>query len=176
ESSRSMCSWEQTQHIWPRLWRARRKTGNKLNMRFSMKDYIGRNPIKTEKRTNNRRGLRLTAGLVAVACAPLLALADEDGGGRYVQTNLVSDQAGMALLQDTNLVNAWGISAGPATPFWVSDNGSGLSTLYAVTYDSSGVVQVAKQGLEVAIPGEGTPTGQLFDGTGSFKGDIFIFA
>ncbi|HZR21343.1 MAG TPA: TIGR03118 family protein [Verrucomicrobiae bacterium] len=141
-----------------------------------MKDYIGRNPIKTEKRTNNRRGLRLTAGLVAVACAPLLALADEDGGGRYVQTNLVSDQAGMALLQDTNLVNAWGISAGPATPFWVSDNGSGLSTLYAVTYDSSGVVQVAKQGLEVAIPGEGTPTGQLFDGTGSFKGDIFIFA
>jgi uncharacterized protein (TIGR03118 family) len=140
-----------------------------------MKDYICRNTIKTERGTPDRR-LRLTAALIAIACAPLLAQADEDGGGRYVQTNLVSDQAGMALLQDTNLVNAWGISAGPATPFWVSDNGSGLSTLYAVTYDSSGVVQVAKQGLEVAIPGNGTPTGQLFDGTGSFHGDIFIFA
>jgi uncharacterized protein (TIGR03118 family) len=36
--------------------------------------------------------------------------------------------------------------------------------------------QVSKLGLEVSIPGDGTPTGQLFNGTGGFNGDIFIFA
>jgi uncharacterized protein (TIGR03118 family) len=38
------------------------------------------------------------------------------------------------------------------------------------------MVQVSKLGLEVTIPGDGTPTGQLFNGTGGFNGDIFIFA
>src|SRR5579859_6391573 len=123
-----------------------------------------------------RRGLVTGLAIVTIACAPLLARADEHGSPRYRQTNLVSDQAGMALLQDTNLVNAWGMSSGTATPFWVSDNGSGLATLYTVTNDTSGMVHVIKQGLEVSIPGEGTPDGQLFDGTGSFNGDIFIFS
>jgi len=57
----------------------------------------------------------------------------------------------------------------------VGPNGTGKSTLYAVTYDALGVVQVAKQGLFVSIPGEGNPTGQLFNGTDAFNGDIFIF-
>lgn len=48
--------------------------------------------------------------------------------------------------------------------------------MYAVTNDASGSPYVAKQGLQVAIPGEGNPTGQLFNNTGSFHGDIFIFA
>jgi uncharacterized protein (TIGR03118 family) len=82
----------------------------------------------------------------------------------------------VALLQDTNLVNAWGMSFSSASPFWISDNGSGLSTLYAVTYDSNGVVQVAKQGLQVGIPGEGNPTGQLFNSTTAFHTNVFIFA
>jgi uncharacterized protein (TIGR03118 family) len=141
-----------------------------------MKDHNCRSRIQTEENRLARRSLRLSAALVAITCAPLLAQADDDDAGRFSRTNLVSDQAGMAMIQDTNLVNAWGISAGPTTPFWVSDNGSGLSTLYSVAYDSNGVVQVSKVALEVAIPGNGTPTGQLFDGSGSFKGDIFIFA
>ena len=94
----------------------------------------------------------------------------------YLQTNLVSDLPGMAQLRDTNLLNPWGISFSATSPFWISDNGSGLSTLYAVTNDTGGVPHVTKQGLEVAIPGDGVPTGQLFDGTGSFNGDVFIFA
>ena len=36
--------------------------------------------------------------------------------GGYSVTNLVADQAGAAANQDTNLVNAWGIVAGPTTP------------------------------------------------------------
>jgi uncharacterized protein (TIGR03118 family) len=116
------------------------------------------------------------AVVLALASAASSANADEHGSGRYRQTNLVSDQAGVALLQDTNLVNAWGISSSASSPFWVSDNGKGLATLYSVTNDALGMVQVAKVGLEVTIPGEGNPTGQLFDGSGSFNGDIFIFA
>src|SRR5437773_9252056 len=93
----------------------------------------------------------------------------------YRQINLVSDQPGVALLQDTNLVNAWGVSFSPTSPFWVSDNGTGKATLYAVTNDSSGLPHVAKIGLEVTIPGEGNPTGQVFNNTTGFNGDVFLF-
>jgi len=118
--------------------------------------------------------LGLAAALALVA-APVLAKADGASNG-YLQTNLVSNLPGMAQLQDTSLVNPWGISFSATSPFWISDNGSGLSTLYAVTNDASGSPHVAKQGLQVAIPGEGNPTGQLFNNTGRFNGDIFIFA
>jgi len=93
----------------------------------------------------------------------------------YEQTNLVSDVAGVSLLQDTNLVNAWGVSFGPTSPFWVSDNGTGLATLYSVTNDAAGY-HVTKAGLQVAIPGEGNPTGQTFNNTTAFNGDLFIFS
>jgi uncharacterized protein (TIGR03118 family) len=88
------------------------------------------------------------------------------------QTNLVSDIPGLAANTDPDLKNAWGISFGPATPFWVSANGSGVSNLYTATG--------TKLGLVVAIPGvggaPGLPTGQVFDGSGAFNGDRFIFA
>lgn len=93
----------------------------------------------------------------------------------YLQVNLVSDQAGVAMLQDTNLVNAWGISFSATSPFWVSANGTGKALLYSVTNDMQGNVVVTKQGLEVTIPGDGTPTGQVFNDKGGFNGDIFLF-
>ena len=73
-------------------------------------------------------------------------------------------------------MNPWGMSFSATSPFWISDNGSGLATLYAVTNDPGGSPHVAKQGLQVAIPGDGVPTGQLFNNTGFFNGDLFIFA
>src|SRR5438128_8840943 len=108
---------------------------------------------------------RLMMSFIAAAlCAPVLipspARAGHDGDARYRQINLVSDLPGVALLQDTNLVNAWGVSFSPNSPFWISDNGTGKATLYAVTNDPSGTVHVSKVALEVAIPGEGNPTGQ----------------
>ena len=93
----------------------------------------------------------------------------------YRQVNLVSDQPGVALLQDTNLVNAWGVSFSPTSPFWVSDNGTGKSTLYAVTNAASGSPQVTRLGLVVSIPGEGNTTGQAFNNTTNFHADPFIF-
>jgi len=82
----------------------------------------------------------------------------------FHQTNLVSDQPGVALIQDPKLMNPWGISMSPASPFWVADNASGVSTLYA---GDVGGGTFTKAALEVAIPG-GLPTGTVFNGSADF--------
>lgn len=87
---------------------------------------------------------------------------------QYQLTNLVSNQFGQAKHDDPLSVNAWGLVHGPGTPWWVSDNLSGWSTLY----NASGV----KQGLEVEIPPApgagpiGLPTGVVWN---SSKGAEF---
>jgi uncharacterized protein (TIGR03118 family) len=88
-----------------------------------------------------------------------------------LQTNLVSDLPGVAQVQDSQLVNPWGISESSKSPFWISDNNAGVSTLY----NTQGV----KQGLVVGIPtpidptgSTGTPTGTVFNtaaAAGAFK-------
>ncbi len=93
---------------------------------------------------------------------------------RYRQANLVSDLPGVAALQDTNLINSWGITFGGTGPFWVSDNGARKATLYAVTNVPDGTDIVSKQALEVMLPG--TPTGVAFNNKGGFNGDVFLFA
>ena len=138
------------------------------------------------KMTTNRiaafPAISFRGGLGALTAAALLALATTPSPARehkvigYEQTNLVADLPGIAQVQDTNLVNAWGISFSATSPFWISDNGSGLSTLYAVTNDSSGAPHVARQGLQVTIPGEGNVTGQLFNNSGAFHNDAFLLA
>src|SRR5215831_9965201 len=79
----------------------------------------------------------------------------------YKQTNLVSDQPGVAALTDPNLVNAWGMSHGPNTPIWVSDNGADVTTLYT---GDNGSAPVSIVPLVVSIPA-GAPTGQVFNDT-----------
>jgi uncharacterized protein (TIGR03118 family) len=102
----------------------------------------------------------------------------------YKQVNLVSDQAGVALKTDPNLVNPWGISFGPTTPFWVSDNGTGVSTLYQPSGDTA---PSATAPLVVTIPAPpggtdaASPTGTVFNGTTGFelaagKPALFLFA
>jgi len=93
---------------------------------------------------------------------------------QYTQINLVSDLPG-AVIQDTNLVNAWGVSFTATGPFWVSSTERGLALVYAVTNDASGLVHVAKLPLEVVIPGEGSVTGQIFNNTGAFNSNAFLF-
>jgi uncharacterized protein (TIGR03118 family) len=97
------------------------------------------------------------------------------GTGLFIPTNLVTDNqlAHPALLTDPNLVNAWGISHSPTSPFWVSDNGTGVSTLYRVD-PVTGVPSIAP--LVVSIPGAGNPTGQVFANlAGNFNGNTFLF-
>ena len=94
----------------------------------------------------------------------------------YAQDNLVSDLPGAAQLQDTNLVNSWGLTFSGTGPFWVGNNGSGLATLYAVTNDATGAEVVVKQALQVKIPGAGKPTGVIPNTGAGFHGDVFLFA
>jgi uncharacterized protein (TIGR03118 family) len=80
---------------------------------------------------------------------------------QFVQTNLVSNISGLAALTDPDLVNPWGVSHSPTSPFWVSDQGTNDATLYAIT----GQTNVSKVALTVAIPTTGSgaqgPTGQV---------------
>jgi uncharacterized protein (TIGR03118 family) len=69
-------------------------------------------------------------------------------------TNAYSAQSLVTNTTDASLVNGWGLSAGPTTPWWVSDNGTNLSTLY----QGSGT----KAALTVTVPGG--PTGTVFNG------------
>jgi uncharacterized protein (TIGR03118 family) len=87
------------------------------------------------------------------------------GAGFYQQTNLVSDQAGVARILDPNLVNAWGISLNQAGgAFWVANNVTGTSTLYTGDVNGSAFLRNA---LVVTIP-DGSPTGTVFNGSGDF--------
>ena len=83
----------------------------------------------------------------------------------YLQVNLVSDQSGAALIQDPQLVNPWGISQSATSPFWVSDNATGVSTIYSGDVAGS---PFSKAGLVVSIPG-GAPTGQIANATTDFS-------
>lgn len=104
----------------------------------------------------------LLASILIIACLNASSPAFAVEKTYYCQSNLVSDLPNIAVFQDPDLVNPWGISLSPTGPFWVSDNGTGLSTLY----DGNGV----KQSLIVTIPpaGAGKPTGQVFNATPDF--------
>jgi uncharacterized protein (TIGR03118 family) len=113
---------------------------------------------------------------------------------QFKQTNLASDISGLATSTDPNLVNTWGVSAMPgASPFWISNQGTGTSSLFTVT-GSTGVAAAngfpalppAPDTNFVAIPpGPGLgvgPTGQVanipktsFD-IGATGPALFIFA
>jgi uncharacterized protein (TIGR03118 family) len=99
-----------------------------------------------------------SAGTASAAAGPAAAT----GAVAIHQTNLVSDQPGVAAVTDPSLVNPWGMSFGTGatpTPVWVSDNGSDSTTLYrGATRPPTG----AKVPLTVTIPW-GAPTGQVFN-------------
>src|SRR5215471_20290197 len=65
-----------------------------------------------------------------------------NAGGTVLQTNLVSDLPGVADVPDPNLVNPWGISESGGSPFWISDNNAGLTTLYSAPSTHSPLVSI----------------------------------
>jgi uncharacterized protein (TIGR03118 family) len=119
--------------------------------------------MKTTERSfgaPRKRALLLMAAGMAAVLFPLLAAG-------YVQTNLVSDIPGLAANTDPNLQNPWGVSYGPTDPFRVSDNRTGLSTLYNGSGTPLGQV------VTIPPPAGGTPpsapTGQVFNAGPSFE-------
>src|SRR6267378_4386212 len=107
----------------------------------------------------------------------------------YKQTNLVSNRASISTPNppDPNLKNPWGLTRSPGgSPWWVSNNNSGTSTLYngaggAILINGTGNVTVPPPNGSPAGT-QGTPTGVVFNGsTTDFlvapgKSAHFIFA
>jgi uncharacterized protein (TIGR03118 family) len=125
--------------------------------------------------------LRFRATGIMILLAALAAIAT---GQHYKQTNLVSDIPNLAAKTDPNLVNPWGVARSAGSPWWVADNGQGVSTLY----DGSGnpFPPPPNGPLVVNIPTPpggtppATPTGIVFNGSSDFavaagKPAIFVF-
>ncbi|MFZ1881035.1 MAG: TIGR03118 family protein, partial [Gaiellaceae bacterium] len=103
---------------------------------------------------------KVSSWVAALAAAALVAVVAGSAFARsaadiYSVHSLVSDGATAAAPgTDSSLVNAWGLTAGPTTPWWSANNGTNSSTLYS----GAGV----KQALTVSVAG--APTGTVFNG------------
>lgn len=115
--------------------------------------------------------LTLSLGLLLLFASAAMAQS-------YHSINLVSNLNGWGkTTTDPLLANPWGLVYAPGSPFWISDEANGWSTLY----DGSG----NKIGLNVVVPpasgsGPGSPTGIVYNGSSEFQIDswtsVFIFA
>jgi uncharacterized protein (TIGR03118 family) len=113
---------------------------------------------KVTLKVHDRRvliALALVLGVAIVAVSPLRA-AERNS---YTVTPLVSDQPGVAPNTDPNLVNAWGLTSSPTSPWWISDNGTDKSTLYR---GSDGQPQA------LVVDVHNAPTGTVFNPTTGF--------
>lgn len=83
----------------------------------------------------------------------------------YLVTNLVSDQPGIAPIQDANLVNSWGIAMTATSPFWVANNGTGTATIYSGDVNGSAFT---KSSLVVSMPNSAAITGTVANSSTDF--------
>jgi uncharacterized protein (TIGR03118 family) len=90
---------------------------------------------------------RAVAAAVAAGVLVVAAAQARQTAAIYSVHPLVTDA------NDPSLVNAWGLTAGPTTPWWSANNGTTTSTLYTGTG--------SKIALTVAVPGG--PTGTVFN-------------
>jgi len=126
--------------------------------------------MKTNSHLNagflRRRALTFVSACALASPAALFAQ-------QYQKTNLVSDLGTLgAHTVDPKLKNPWGIARGPSgNPWWVSDEKSGVSTLYNAQGTPVNVLNPGANGLVVTIPPSapppsiGTPTGVVFNGS-----------
>jgi conserved hypothetical protein TIGR03118 len=116
-------------------------------------------PMKTKSPSYMRIALPLFAAVILTAVS---GRADT-----YSWTNFQSDIAGVAQHVDENLVNPWGMAVSPTGTIWVSDNGTGVSTLYH--QDGTAVSLVVTIPTAFQNRGTGNPTGVVFNGTQFFQ-------
>jgi uncharacterized protein (TIGR03118 family) len=100
-------------------------------------------------------------GLVTAASLGL-SIGSFANAQNYTQVNLVANTSGVAPVTDPHLVNPWGISRASGSPWWISDNGTGLSTLY----NGPGAINPLVVTIPKADPNSktfptGTPTGTI---------------
>lgn len=116
-----------------------------------------------------------TIAVAALLAALSAALAPQPAVAGYIVNNLVSDLPGVAARVDPNLVNPWGLTRSATSPWWVADNGTGVSTLY----NGGGTPQALI--VTIPPPAGGTPpsapTGVVFNSNNTIVGSPrFIFS
>ena len=121
-----------------------------------------------------RQGMSLRETFFIGAAALALPYSTE-AAGQITQINLTTDSNAFltsqglapAANQDSHLINPWGMSFGPTTPFWISDQGTNVATLY-----TGNGTPAPQPPLIVSIPttagGPQGPTGQVFAGGSGF--------
>src|SRR5881275_3021485 len=126
-----------------------------------MRFFLRINTSKLMKTTNHYRKIALL-WLAVVMFTAASARADT-----YSWTNFQSDIAGVAQHTDPNLVNPWGMAVSSSGTIWVSDNGTGVSTLY----NQQGAAQPLIVEIPTAVRNRGTanPTGVVFNSTQFFQ-------
>jgi uncharacterized protein (TIGR03118 family) len=121
----------------------------------------------------------LTGGTTNLTDGSVFEIYRKSAVNPFQSSNLVSDIAnppgGAPAIVDPLLKNPWGISFSSMSPFWVANQGTGTSTLYAGTNADD----FMKRPLEVSVPP--APTGTVFNSTTDFalsNGNpaIFLFA
>lgn len=151
------------------------------------------------------RYLLRAAAHAAILSASIFSTVVPSVADGFLETDLVANKSPLKdsngvmhtpAVVDINLVNPWGVGESANSPFWVADNGSGVSTLYVATSTSFSV-----NPLVVSIPAPsnplgrgGTPTGLVFnlaqqapqkafqikgfakDGTATSAPAVFLFA
>jgi uncharacterized protein (TIGR03118 family) len=103
-------------------------------------------------------------GLLALAAAMFTAMSAV--ADTYSWTNFQSDIPGVAQHTDPNLVNCWGMAPSTNGTIWVSNNGTGTSTLY--NQDGTANSLVVQIPASAANRDGASPTGTVFNDTGSF--------
>lgn len=146
---------------------ARRESNNRVTFPIRQSSLIGAilpqtttiiKPMKTTPAYAKIGLLLLGVAIFTVASAR---------ADTYSSINFQSDIAGVAQHTDPNLVNPWGMAASANGIIWVSDNGTGVSTLY----NQDGTAR----SLVVEIPTAarnregGNPTGVVFNNTSFFQ-------
>jgi uncharacterized protein (TIGR03118 family) len=104
-------------------------------------------------------------GLLSLAAAMFTAASAR--ADSYSWTNFQSDIPGVAQHTDSNLVNPWGMAAGSTGTIWVSDNGTGVSTLY--NQDGTAVPMVVRIPRSASNTDGANPTGTVFNNTEFFQ-------
>jgi uncharacterized protein (TIGR03118 family) len=107
-----------------------------------------------------RRNRFLSMAAVLATAVAVLATGTSSAAERnaYVQHNLVSDGTIAADHTDGQLVNAWGLTSLPGSPWWVADNETSVSTLYGA--------DGTKRALVVSVPNN--PTGAVSNTSSDF--------
>src|SRR4051794_18803802 len=104
-------------------------------------------------------------GLLILAAA--MVTAPKMFGDTYSSTNFQSNIPGVAQHIDPNLVNPWGMAASSNGTIWVSDNGTGVSTLYH--QDGTAVSLIVEIPTSARNRGTANPTGVVFNDTAFFQ-------